>query len=220
MRCPAARRGHSRPGRHPGAIGDATDGNGITLFPGGIPLYKGGVLVGGIGVSGDGVDQDDYVASAGSAGFEPPDAIRCDNYFIRGARLPYVKFPRIPRRECDEVSLWLLPLLLALAAPAFGQEPPPNKPKSEAPIPDAVPVPGPLVDSFSYYPLNEPGSLEDPYHQNILKGDIRSSARTSSCRSRAAATRPSKRAACRRPATSAPTRRAIPTSLAAATSYS
>jgi len=24
---------------------------------------------------------------------------------------------------------------------------------------------------FSYYPLNEPWSLEDPYHQNILKGD-------------------------------------------------
>jgi len=80
----------------PGAIGDATDGNGITIFPGGIPLYKGGVLVGGIGVSGDGVDQDDYVAAAGATGFEPPDAIRCDNYFVRGARLPYVKFPRNP----------------------------------------------------------------------------------------------------------------------------
>src|SRR5579864_6347385 len=80
----------------PGTVGDATDGNGITVFPGGIPLYKGGLLVGGIGVSGDGVDQDDYVASAGAAGFEPPPAIRCDNYFIRGTRLPYVKFPRNP----------------------------------------------------------------------------------------------------------------------------
>jgi uncharacterized protein GlcG (DUF336 family) len=80
----------------PGVIGDATDGNGITLFPGGIPLYKGGVLVGGIGVSGDGVDQDDYVASAGSTGYEPPDALRCDNFILRGTRLPYVKFPRNP----------------------------------------------------------------------------------------------------------------------------
>ncbi|HVR86395.1 MAG TPA: heme-binding protein, partial [Planctomycetota bacterium] len=77
-------------------VGDATDGNGITIFPGGIPLYKSGILVGGIGVSGDGVDQDDYVAAAGAAGFEPPDAIRCDNFFIRGTRLPYVKFPRNP----------------------------------------------------------------------------------------------------------------------------
>ncbi len=80
----------------PGTLGDATDGNGITIFPCGIPLYKSGLLVGGIGVSGDGVDQDDYVAAAGATGFEPPDAIRCDNYFVRGTRLPYVKFPRNP----------------------------------------------------------------------------------------------------------------------------
>ena len=34
--------------------------NGIVFFPGSVPLYKNGVLVGGLGVSGDGVDQDDY----------------------------------------------------------------------------------------------------------------------------------------------------------------
>ena len=67
--------------------------------------------------------------------------------------------------------LWLLPLLLALGGPAFGQEPPPEKPKNEVPIPDAVPVPDRWWIPFSYYPLNEPGSLEDPYHQNLLKGD-------------------------------------------------
>jgi len=39
-------------------------GNGFTIFPGGIPLYKNGILVGAIGVSGDGVDQDDYIAVA------------------------------------------------------------------------------------------------------------------------------------------------------------
>ena len=33
--------------------------NGVVFFPGSTPLYKNGVLVGGLGVSGDGVDQDD-----------------------------------------------------------------------------------------------------------------------------------------------------------------
>jgi uncharacterized protein GlcG (DUF336 family) len=80
----------------PGVTGDGTDGNGLTLFPGGIPLYKGGVLVGAIGVSGDGVDQDDFVAAAGAAGFEPPPALRCDNFAVQGVTLPYVKFPRNP----------------------------------------------------------------------------------------------------------------------------
>ena len=45
--------------------------NGIITFPGGVPLYKNGSLVGGIGVSGDGVDQDEAVAFAGAAGFAP-----------------------------------------------------------------------------------------------------------------------------------------------------
>lgn len=80
----------------PGVAGDATDGNGITIFPGGIPLYKGGVLVGAIGISGDGVDQDDFISAAGTVGFEPPASIRCDQFFVNGARLPYVKFPRNP----------------------------------------------------------------------------------------------------------------------------
>lgn len=80
----------------PGSAVDATNGNGITIFPGGLPLYKGGVLVGGIGVSGDGVDQDDYVAFFGAAGYEPPPSLRSDNYAVRGINLPWVKFPRNP----------------------------------------------------------------------------------------------------------------------------
>lgn len=80
----------------PGSLLDATNGDGITIFPGGIPLYKGGVLVGGIGVSGDGVDQDDYVAAAGATGFDPPPALKCDGYAVYGILLPYVKFPRNP----------------------------------------------------------------------------------------------------------------------------
>jgi len=70
--------------------------NGITIFPGGIPLYKNGQLVGGIGVSGDGVDQDDYIAAAGATGFEAPIAMRTDQIIYRTARLPYLKFPRQP----------------------------------------------------------------------------------------------------------------------------
>jgi uncharacterized protein (TIGR03437 family) len=70
--------------------------NGIQIFPGSVPLYKNGVLVGAIGVSGDGVDQDDIIASTGSVGFEAPASIRADQLFVRGVRLPYVKFPRHP----------------------------------------------------------------------------------------------------------------------------
>lgn len=45
--------------------------NTLVTFPGGVPLYKGGKLVGAIGVSGDGVDQDEAVAFAGAQGFLP-----------------------------------------------------------------------------------------------------------------------------------------------------
>jgi len=70
--------------------------NGITIFPGGVPLFKGGQFAGAIGVSGDGVDQDDLIAGAGSEGFEAPEDRRCDRLSVRGARLPYLKFPRHP----------------------------------------------------------------------------------------------------------------------------
>jgi hypothetical protein len=52
--------------------------------------------VGGLGVSGDGVDQDDYVTAGGAVGFEAPAAIRADQIVIDGVRLPYLKFPRNP----------------------------------------------------------------------------------------------------------------------------
>jgi uncharacterized protein GlcG (DUF336 family) len=59
-------------------------GNGITIFPGGAPLYEKNsegdpILVGAIGVSGDGVDQDDLIAYAGTAGFRPPANIEADS---------------------------------------------------------------------------------------------------------------------------------------------
>lgn len=82
--------------------------NGIVFFPGSLPLYRNGVMVGGLGVSGDGVDQDDFVTAGGSGlttifnpsdsthGFEAPTAIRADEIVIRNTRLPYIKFPRNP----------------------------------------------------------------------------------------------------------------------------
>jgi len=69
---------------------------GITIFPGGIPLYRNGVLVGAIGISGDGVDRDDIVAASGTHDFLAPNAIRSDQFMFRGTRLPYMKFPRDP----------------------------------------------------------------------------------------------------------------------------
>ena len=70
--------------------------NGVVFFPGSLPLYLNGKLVGGLGVSGDGVDQDDYAAAGGAVGFYAPLAIRADQIFIRNVRLPYQKFPRNP----------------------------------------------------------------------------------------------------------------------------
>jgi uncharacterized protein GlcG (DUF336 family) len=74
----------------------APNGNGVTAFPGSTPLYRDDQLIGGLGISGDGVDQDDYVTNAGAAGFLPAPAIRCDNITFRGTPLPFFKFPRQP----------------------------------------------------------------------------------------------------------------------------
>jgi uncharacterized protein GlcG (DUF336 family) len=70
--------------------------NGIVFFPGALPLYKNGVLVGGLGVSGDGVEQDDFVTAAAAAGFEAPASMHADRVIDQGVRLPYLKFPRNP----------------------------------------------------------------------------------------------------------------------------
>ena len=40
--------------------------NGIQIFPGSVPIYRNGVLVGGIGVSGDGIEQDDMISFLGT----------------------------------------------------------------------------------------------------------------------------------------------------------
>jgi uncharacterized protein GlcG (DUF336 family) len=68
-------------------IGNSNRQDGLIEFPGGMPLYRNGELVGGIGVSGDGVEQDENVAEAGAKGFEAPKSIRVDT--VAGA--PYTK---------------------------------------------------------------------------------------------------------------------------------
>ena len=81
-----------------GFQGGAVNANksGIVFFPGSAGLYRNGTLVGGLGVSGDGVDQDDYVTNGGTKGFEAPTNIRADQVMDQGVRLPYFKFPRNP----------------------------------------------------------------------------------------------------------------------------
>ncbi|MFN9348294.1 MAG: dockerin type I domain-containing protein [Planctomycetota bacterium] len=71
--------------------------NGIVFFPGSSPLYKNSsVLVGGFGVSGDGVDQDDVVTSVGEISLTAPVSKRADQHYVANVRLPYQKFNRNP----------------------------------------------------------------------------------------------------------------------------
>jgi uncharacterized protein GlcG (DUF336 family) len=74
--------------------------NGVVFFPGSSVMYKtiGGVAtaVGGLGVSGDGVNQDDFITANSIVGFSPQDGLRADQFFVGGVRLPYFVFPRNP----------------------------------------------------------------------------------------------------------------------------
>ena len=70
--------------------------NGIQIFAGSVPIYRGSTLIGAVGVSGDGIDQDDLIAAGGANTFAPPAAIRSDQIFVRSVRLPFLKFPARP----------------------------------------------------------------------------------------------------------------------------
>ncbi len=73
--------------------------NGVVFFPGSTALYNNSVLVGGFGVSGDGVDQDDVVTFVGAGEFLPRSGsgvTRADQVFVNGVRLPFQKFLRNP----------------------------------------------------------------------------------------------------------------------------
>lgn len=70
--------------------------DGVVFFPGSTPLYKQGLLVGGLGISGDGVEEDDIVTALGGQSFLPPPEIRADRYSFAGVPLPFLKFPQNP----------------------------------------------------------------------------------------------------------------------------
>ena len=87
--------------------------NGIQIFPGSVPIFRGDTLVGGIGVSGDGVDQDDMISFLGvhRAGLRldqalnnAPPAIRADQIALPDnlPRLRYVSCPQTPYLDSDE----------------------------------------------------------------------------------------------------------------------
>jgi uncharacterized protein GlcG (DUF336 family) len=88
--------------------------NGTQTFPGSVPIYRGEQLVGAIGVSGDGVDQDDMVSFLGlhNAGValngaigNAPVARRADQLVPRSARLRYVQCPQTPFLDSTEQSV-------------------------------------------------------------------------------------------------------------------
>ncbi|OYY71963.1 heme-binding protein [Sphingomonas sp. 28-63-12] len=82
--------------------------NGLQIFPGGFPVYRGNQLIGGIGVSGDGIDQDDMIGFLGVANAaarlgginHAPAAIRSDQVVVdlgdAKVRLRYVGCPFAP----------------------------------------------------------------------------------------------------------------------------
>ncbi|MEM7701155.1 MAG: hypothetical protein AAF251_04390 [Pseudomonadota bacterium] len=92
--------------------------NGIQIFPGSVPVYRDGTLVGGLGVSGDGIDQDDMISFLGTnnAGVRlntgignAPNEIRADRIVVqvgsREVRLRYVNCPFAPFLDTDEQNV-------------------------------------------------------------------------------------------------------------------
>ena len=90
--------------------------NGLQIFPGGVPIYRNNQRIGAIGVSGDGIDQDDMISFLGlhngglalgnGIGNAPPGS-RVDQLILTSGRLRYVACPFKPfigsrqRNVCD-----------------------------------------------------------------------------------------------------------------------
>jgi len=87
--------------------------NGIQIFPGSVPVYRGSTLVGGIGISGDGVDQDDMVSFLGLNNASvvlggkinnAPPAMRADTLRPQGQNLRYVECPQAPFLDTNDAN--------------------------------------------------------------------------------------------------------------------
>jgi uncharacterized protein GlcG (DUF336 family) len=103
------------------AVPDAPNGkkrlaNGIQIFPGSVPLYRNGQLVGAIGISGDGIDQDDMIAFLGANNGgkvvgtigNAAKSIRADTIVVNigsGVRLRYVNCPFAPFLDTSEQNV-------------------------------------------------------------------------------------------------------------------
>jgi uncharacterized protein GlcG (DUF336 family) len=81
--------------------------DGMQIFSGGAPLFRGNTLVGGIGVSGDGIQQDSLISFIGLQNFSEPTAgvtplanaplaLRSDQFSPGGVNLRYVNCPAAP----------------------------------------------------------------------------------------------------------------------------
>lgn len=89
--------------------------NGLQIFSGSVPVYRGDRLVGAIGVSGDGIDQDDMISFLGAhnAGLRvggignAPPAIRSDRLLVgpTQTRLRYVNCPFAPFLDSTEQNV-------------------------------------------------------------------------------------------------------------------
>jgi uncharacterized protein GlcG (DUF336 family) len=85
--------------------------NGLQIFAGAVPIFRGGTLIGAIGISGDGIDQDDMMAflglhdagvALGGAIGNAPTGIRTDTVSIQGGNLRYVSCPVAPFLDSQE----------------------------------------------------------------------------------------------------------------------
>jgi uncharacterized protein GlcG (DUF336 family) len=88
--------------------------NGLQIFPGSVPIFRGANLVGAIGVSGDGVDQDDMVAFLGlqrastalsGSIQQAPASMRADTLSPQGTRLLYVQCPQAPFVDSNQENV-------------------------------------------------------------------------------------------------------------------
>jgi uncharacterized protein GlcG (DUF336 family) len=81
--------------------------NGLQIFSGGFPIYRGNTLVGAIGISGDGIQQDSMISFLGLQNFSEPTggviaianapvAIRASQFAPGGINLRYVNCPASP----------------------------------------------------------------------------------------------------------------------------